>query len=90
MGVELSYSYAELKVAGYSVTALREAGCPTKQLHAAGFSLREMREGGSPWKELVIFLRTTHAQLVAAGYEGIDPKDKIFREYLPERKALSA
>lgn len=34
--------------------------------------------------QLVIFLRSTHAELVEAGYEGLDPKDMIFKEYRPE------
>ena len=47
-------------------------------------TLRQLREGGFPWKELVIFLRATHAQLVDAGYEGLDAKDMLFKQYRPE------
>ena len=64
---------------------LRGGGLTAKQLfHEAGFSLSELREGGFPWKELVIFLRATHAELTAAGFEGLDAKDMIFKQYRPE------
>ena len=81
---EIGFSCDELKAAGSPAAALREAGYASKQLKAAGFTLRELREGGFPWKDLVIFLRSTHAELVDAGFEGLDPKDRIFREYRPE------
>ena len=29
-------------------------------------------------------LRATHAELESAGFEGIDPKDMIFKQYRPE------
>ena len=81
---ELAYSCAELKAAGCTAGSLREAGFTSKQLfHEAGFTLRALREGGAPWKELVIFLRVTHGELLAAGYRDMDPKDKVFREYRP-------
>ena len=51
---------------------------------SSGFTLRQLREGGCPWNELVIFLRCTHAELVDAGFEGIDPKDMLFKQYRPE------
>ena len=55
-----------------------------KQVRAAGCSLREIREGGFPWKECVIFLKATHAELADAGYEGLDAKDLLFKQYRPE------
>ena len=56
-----------------------------KQLYSAGFTLRSFKDAGVPWKELVIFLRATHTELVAAGYGlELDPKDKVFRDYKPE------
>ena len=81
---DVGFSIDELKEAGCTAGSLREAGFTSKQLFAAGFTLRHLREGGAPWKELVIFLRATHAELVKAGFEGIDPKDKVFKEYRPE------
>ena len=81
---EIGYAAEALKAASCSTKQLREAGFTSKVLRAAGFSLRELREGGSPWNELVIFMRCTHAELVEAGYEGIDPKDMLFKQYRPE------
>ena len=70
---------------GFTVKELKKDGLTAKQLfHEAGFTLRELREGGLPWKELVIFLRATHAELAAAGFEGVDPKDMVFKQYRPE------
>ena len=85
---EVGYTVGELKAAGSTAGSLREAGFTAKQLfHEAGFTLRELREGGAPWKELVIFLKATHSELEKAGYAGLDPKDKVFKEYRPEDRA---
>ena len=81
----LEYTPEQLRRVGFSVKELRGGGLTAKQLfHEAGFSLSELREGGFPWKELVIFLRATHAELTAAGFEGLDAKDMIFKQYRPE------
>ena len=80
---DLGCTCGELKLAGCTAGALREAGFTSKQLHSVGYTLRMLREGGAPWKELVIFLRATHGDLLAAGYRDMDPKDKVFREYRP-------
>jgi intracellular multiplication protein IcmE len=81
---EIGVGVAELKAAGASAGALREAGVAGRDLKAAGYTLRQLREGGFAWKELVIFLRSTHAELVEAGFAGLDPKDMIFKQYRPE------
>jgi ribosomal protein L13E len=75
------YGAEELKEVGFTAGSLKVAGFTSKQLRAARYSLKEMQEGGYFWKDLVIFLRATYAELVNAGFTGLDPKHRLFLEY---------
>uniref|UniRef100_A0A7S2DER8 Uncharacterized protein n=1 Tax=Haptolina brevifila TaxID=156173 RepID=A0A7S2DER8_9EUKA len=85
---EVSYGVDVLRKVGYSAADVRGAGHKIKAARDAGFGLRDLRVGGYPWKEAVIFLKATHAELVDAGYDGIDPRDPainaLFKQYRPE------
>jgi len=80
------YDAEQLKEVGFSSGALKVAGFNSRQLHAARYKLREMQEGGFAWQDLVIFLRSTHAELVKAGFQGLDPKHELFLLYRPDRE----
>ena len=72
----IGYTAAEMKGGGFSCKVLHPAGMP------AGYTLRE---GGFAWKELVIFLKATHTdELTDAGFEGLDAKDMLFKQYRPD------
>jgi len=78
---QAGYGVSELKEVGFTAGALRVAEFTSRQLHAARYTLREMQEGGYSWKDLVIFLRTTHAELTRAGYTELDPLHELFMLY---------
>ena len=88
------FSAGELKDAGYSAYDLRQAdpkrftahhmhvaGFTSRELRAARYTLTELQAGGYSWAELVIFLRATYTQLVAAGFTMLDRFNLLFLQY---------
>ena len=78
------YEGDELKQVGFLAKDLKEAGFKAKQLRAARYTLRDMQQGGYEWYDLVINLRATYAELVRAGYTGLNKNHEYFLLYRPK------